>query len=57
MVYTLSTVHMHDDRPWRCAPMMLGWDYTNADSWLVLAGVAIIAMAVLASIWLVVRRP
>jgi len=36
---------------------MFAWDATNADSWLVLAEVALIALAMLASGWLMVRRP
>ncbi len=36
---------------------MFAWDATNADSWLVLAEVALIALAILASGWLMIRRP
>lgn len=36
---------------------MFVWDATNADSWLVLAEVALIALAWLTSAWLMIRRP
>ena len=36
---------------------MFAWDATNADSWLILAEVALIALAVLASAWLMIRHP
>lgn len=36
---------------------MFAWDATNADSWLVLAEVALIALAALTSALLMVRGP
>lgn len=37
--------------------MMYGWDYAGAGGWVVLAGMAILAVAVVASVWLIVHRP
>lgn len=37
--------------------MMYGWDPTGAGGWLMLAGMAILAVAVVASVWLIVNRP
>jgi putative membrane protein len=36
--------------------MMYGWDYTGAGGWFMLAAVAIIAVAVISSVWLIVHR-
>ncbi|MFI5261919.1 MAG: SHOCT domain-containing protein [Candidatus Limnocylindrales bacterium] len=37
--------------------MMYGWDYTGAGGWFMLVAIALIAVAVIASVWLIVHRP
>jgi uncharacterized membrane protein len=37
--------------------MMYGWDATWIGGWWMLAGMGILALAVLGSVWLIVRRP
>ncbi len=37
--------------------MMYGWDATGLGGWWMLAGMVIIATAVLGSVWLIVHRP
>ncbi|MGZ6299165.1 MAG: SHOCT domain-containing protein [Candidatus Limnocylindria bacterium] len=37
--------------------MMYGWDYAGAGGWFMLAAMAIVAVAVIASVWLIVHRP
>lgn len=37
--------------------MMYGWDYSGAGGWFMLAAMAIIAVAVIGSVWLIVHRP
>lgn len=37
--------------------MMYGWDYAGAGGWLMLAGMAILALVILGSVWLIVHRP
>lgn len=37
--------------------MMYGWDYAGAGGWLMLAGMAILAVVILGSVWLIVHRP
>ncbi len=37
--------------------MMYGWDAAGLGGWWMLAGMGIIALAVLGSVWLIVRRP
>ena len=36
--------------------MMYGWDFSGSSGWLMLAGMAIIAIAILGSVWLIVQR-
>jgi uncharacterized membrane protein len=37
--------------------MMYGWDATGMGGWWMIAGMGILALAVLGSVWLIVRRP
>ena len=37
--------------------MMYGWDAAGLGGWWMLAGMGIFALAVLGSVWLIVRRP
>ena len=37
--------------------MMYGWDAAGLSGWWMLAGMAILAFAVLGSVWLIVHRP
>jgi len=37
--------------------MMYGWDAAGVGDWWMLAGMTLLALAVLASIWLIVHRP
>lgn len=37
--------------------MMYGWDATGTGGWSMIVGMAIVALAVLGSVWLIVRRP
>jgi putative membrane protein len=37
--------------------MMYGWDAAGLGGWWMLAGMAILAFAVLGSVWLIVHRP
>ena len=37
--------------------MMYGWDAAGVGGWWMLAGMGIIALAAVGSIWLIVRRP
>lgn len=37
--------------------MMYGWDPAGSGGWLMLAAMAIVAVAIVASVWLVVHRP
>lgn len=37
--------------------MMYGWDATALGGWWMLAGMLILALAVLGSVWLIVQRP
>jgi uncharacterized membrane protein len=37
--------------------MMYGWDAAGVGGWWMLAGMGIIALAVVGSIWLIVHRP
>ena len=37
--------------------MMYGWDATGMGGWWMVAGMGILALAVLGSVWLIVRRP
>ena len=37
--------------------MMYGWDYSGAAGWWMVLGMAILAVAVIGSVWLIVRRP
>lgn len=37
--------------------MMYGWDYAGGGGWFMLAAMAIIAVAVIVSVWLIVHRP
>lgn len=37
--------------------MMYGWDYAGAGGWFMLAAMAILAVAVIGSVWLIVHRP
>lgn len=37
--------------------MMYGWDYAGAGGWLMLAGMAVLALVILGSVWLIVHRP
>lgn len=37
--------------------MMYGWDATGLGGWWMLAGMGIVALAVLGSVWLIVHRP
>lgn len=37
--------------------MMYGWDAAGFGGWWMLAGMGIFALAVLGSVWLIVRRP
>ena len=37
--------------------MMYGWDVAGLGGWWMLAGMGILALAVLGSVWLIVHRP
>ena len=37
--------------------MMYGWDAAGLSGWWMVAGMGILALAVLGSVWLIVRRP
>ncbi len=37
--------------------MMYGWDFNGSNSWWMLAGMLIVAVAIVASVWLIVHRP
>jgi len=37
--------------------MMYGWDAAGLSGWWMLAGMAILAFAILGSVWLIVHRP
>jgi putative membrane protein len=37
--------------------MMYGFDYSAGGGWFMLAAMAIIAVAIVGSVWLIVRRP
>lgn len=37
--------------------MMYGWDATGIGGWWMIAGMGIVALTVLGSVWLIVRRP
>jgi uncharacterized membrane protein len=42
---------------WRFADMMYGYGLTGTDGWLMVAVMAIVAVAVLGSVWMIVNRP
>ncbi len=37
--------------------MMYGWDFAGTNGWMMVVGMAIIAAAVIVSVWMVVHRP
>jgi uncharacterized membrane protein len=37
--------------------MMYGYDFNGADGWWMLAAMAIVAVAIVVSVWLIVHRP
>ncbi len=37
--------------------MMYGWDFPGTNGWLMVVGMAIVAVTVLVSVWLIVHRP
>ena len=37
--------------------MMYGWDFSGADGWMMVAVMAIVAAAIVVSVWLIVHRP
>ena len=37
--------------------MMYGWDFNGTNSWWMVAGMVIVAIAIVLTIWLIVHRP
>ena len=37
--------------------MMYGWDISGLNGWFMLAAMALIALAIVVSVWLIARRP
>jgi putative membrane protein len=37
--------------------MMYGYDFSSGDGWFMLAAMAILAIAILGSVWMIVHRP